>query len=491
MRSWIASFYVLHSLFSINQTAFAEGFKDKNLDSARQQYESGNFERALDVLSQTINSTRDANTRNRAFYYQGLSFFELGLYYSSYLSFRSALLNPDERFPEVLEKSIKNSVLIADRLDLVDRIGNVISKVKPEAIPRSVASTARFAVGVYYFNTSKNDLASRELKSVSPESPYYPKALYYLGILATKAKNYKDAGYHFEKVVSLTRGKSEFRNLEELGKLNLARTAYSAGDEEKSVELYAKFLSSSPYWLDVLLEASWPLLKMNDTAVSLGNLHTILSPFYKEDLVGEGYLLRATLLHRLCKYDEMRRDLASFFKIYNPIIKEMQKEESKLGSSQAYYTAYTSQKENLNRAFVNVLNRDQGIQKNLGIIAILNEERMNLSGISKNEQVRRMIAQVEEFKKSLAAETGKTIRNIHKRKLQELIDQREQANYLKVEVVTGEKELIESQKGLPAKRVVDIKTEVAQDYHFWPFNGEYWEDELGTYIYTTESSCVN
>ena len=26
---------------------------------------------------------------------------------------------------------------------------------------------------------------------------------------------------------------------------------------------------------------------------------------------------------------------------------------------------------------------------------------------------------------------------------------------------------------------------------YWPYDGEYWEDELGTYVYTTESSCVN
>lgn len=491
MRFWTVYFILLSFFFVAQSNSVAEAFKDKNLDLARQRYESGEFEKAIQVLSSTINSTRDANTRNRAFYYQGLSFFELGHYYSSYLSFRSALLNPDSRYPEVLEKSIKNAVLIADKLDLVDRIGQVISKIKPEMIPSSVRSSARFAVGVYYFNTGKTKLAVQELKSVSPDSPYYPKALFHLGILATKEKNYKNASYYFEKVVSLTRGKKEFYHLEELGKLNLARTAYSAGEIEKSVELYSKFLSSSPYWLDVLLEASWPLLKMNDTAVSLGNLHTILSPYYKEDLVGEGYLLRATLLHRLCKYDEMRRDLASFFQIYNPLIKEMQKEESRLGSGQAYFLAYTQKQGSLIQPFINIINRDPGVQKNLQILSALKEEKSQLAAMEKNEQVRRMNSQIDELSKNISLETGKTIRNIHKRKLKELVDQREQANYLKVEVVTGEKELIESQRGLPAKRIVDVSTEVAKGYHFWPFNGEYWEDELGTYIYTTESSCVN
>jgi len=476
--------------FLLTPLSFCENSKSSSLELGRRQYESGNYERALDLLAQAVSSTSDANIRNRALYYQGLSFFELGLYYSSYLSFRSVLLAPDERFREVYEKAIKNSVTIADRLDVSDRIGQVISKMDQKLIPNSVASHARYAVGLYRYNTGSHQEAEKELKSISPDSPFYPKALYYLGILATKKKNYKEASFYFEKVVSVTKGKKELYDLEELGRLNLARTAYSADDIERSVELYSKFLSSSPYWLDVLLEASWPLLKMNDTAVSLGNLHTITSPFYKEDLVGEAYLLRATLLHRLCKYDEMRRDLATFFKIYDPIIRSMEKEVGALGSSESFYRAYREGK-GLNRAFMSVLGRDQGIQKNIRILSVLEEERQSLARLPRNEQVQRMAAQVDELREALSRETGQTIKNIHKRKLNELLQQREQANYLKVEVVTGEKELIESQRGLPAKREVDIKTTVAEGYLFWPFNGEYWEDELGAYIYTTESACVN
>lgn len=472
------------------QLVHAENSKTNLLEQGRRSFESGNYDKAIEILSQTINSTSDANIRNRALYYQGLAFFEQGLFYSSYLSFRNVLMNPDERFREVYEKAIKNAVTIADRMDLVDKIGAVIAKMDDRFIPSSVSSHAQFSKGVYFFNNGKNVESDAALKSVSPQSSFYPKAQYYLGIIATKKKNYKDAAYYFEKVVSTTRGNKDLYALEELGKLNLARTAYSADDIEKSVELYSKFLSSSPYWIDVLLEASWPLMKMNDTTVSLGNLQTVMSPFYKEDLVGEAYLLRATILHRLCKFDEMRRDLSSFFKIYDPIIASMEKEAASLGSSDSFFRAYKDRK-GLNRAFMSVIGRDQGIQKNMKILESLNEEKARLAKISRNEQIQRMMGQVDGLRETLARETGQTIKNIHKRKLSELLQQREQANYLKVEVVTGEKELIESQAGLPPKRVTDVETTVSEGYHFWPFIGEYWEDELGTYIYTTESSCVN
>lgn len=487
-RSKLTYLWVFCFIWSLSLKG--ENSKTASLEQGRKNFEAGNFERALDLFSQTINSTNDANIRNRAFYYQGLTYFELGLYHSSYVSFRSVLQAPDERFREVYEKAIKNAVTIADRLDQVDKLGSVLSKMDSKLIPTSVASLARYSTGLYRFHTGKNIEAESDLKSVSADSPFYPKALYHLGILATKKKNYNEALFYFEKVVGATKGKKSWYELEELARLNLARTAYSADEIEKSVQLYSKFLSSSPYWLDILLEASWPLLKMGDTTVSLGNLHTVLSPYYKEDLVGEAYILRATLLHKLCKYEEMRRDLAAFFKIYDPIIRSMEKETASLGSAESYFRAYRDKK-GLNSAFIRVIDRDQGVQKNLKIMELLQEERVGLAKISRNEQTQRMISQLDGLKQELGNESGQVIRNIHKRKLSELLKQREQANYLKVEVVTGEKELIESQRGLPGKKEVDVTATVAPGYLFWPFNGEYWEDELGAYIYTTESSCVN
>jgi hypothetical protein len=32
--------------------------------------------------------------------------------------------------------------------------------------------------------------------------------------------------------------------------------------------------------------------------------------------------------------------------------------------------------------------------------------------------------------------------------------------------------------------------EVGQDLEYWPFQGEYWEDELGGYVYNLDSKCT-
>jgi hypothetical protein len=206
--------------------------------------------------------------------------------------------------------------------------------------------------------------------------------------------------------------------------------------------------------------------------------------------VGEAYILRSTILFSLCKYEEMRQTLTQFFTIYDPIVQAMQSETTRLGNPEVFYRGLTTGA-GMNRAFINYSMRDEGIKKQLKVIDMLREEKKELVKFGKNESLRRLTGVLDEAEKGIALEIGQILQKLHKRKLADLMQQREQANYLKVEIVTGEKELIETQKGLPPKRVVDVETSVAAAYHFWPYQGEFWEDELGAYVYTTESACVN
>ncbi len=479
------------ALIAVSSVALAERRTtplQSPFELAKAQYERGRYARSIELFGQAIASNEGASVRTQAYYYQGLAMLELGLYYSSFTAFQNVFQSGDTSNKAIYEKAIRNAVSVGDRLDMVDRLGKSLEALPSGVIPPSVNSHAHYAIGAHYFNSGDDKKAAANLKSVGPESPYHAKASFLLGVISTRSRSYSEAMTYFDRAVqSSGREKSALR---ELARLNLARSAYSAGQVEKSIELYSQFTSASPHWLTILLEASWPLLRVNDTTVSLGNLHTVLSPFYQEDLVGEGYVLRATILFSLCKYEEMRQTLAQFFAIYDPLLRSMQAESNSLGNDYAYYEAFSSGK-GLNKAFANTARRDEGVSKLTKVIELLRRERRELAAMGRGDGLSRMGKAVEEAIVSVQRELGKDLRKLHARKLKELVAQREQANYLKVEIVTGEKELIEGQKGLPAKRVVDVETSVGENYHFWPYIGEYWEDELGAYVYTTESSCVN
>lgn len=486
---------MMRTVFAILLLASGSTWAEKKgqqsaFELGKAQYERGRFARSLELFGQAIAQESSASQRNQAYYYQGMALFELGLYYAAYMSFRNVLLTADASNKNVYDKAIRNTVVITDKLNMVDRIGKALNDLPGGFISPSASGHANYAMGAHFFTVGNDREASSHLKSVNPESPFYSKALFLLGVIATRSKNYSEATANFSRAADAAGRDKDKSSIRELSRLNLARSAYSAGQVEKSIEYYSQFTSSSPHWITILLEASWPLLRVNDTTVSLGNLHTVMSPFYREDLVGEAYILRTTILYSLCKYEEMRRTLATFFEIYDPVLRAMQAESNQFGSDGSFYEAFAAGK-GLNRSFLNFAQRDEGIAKETKVLELLRKERRDLAGMGRGEQLTRLAKLVDEAIASKMREIGRDLRKLHERKLKELVAQREQANYLKVEIVTGEKELIETQKGLPPKRVVDVETSVGENYHFWPYSGEYWEDELGTYVYTTESSCVN
>lgn len=478
IHKWICFVLLASSIVHAKDTAF---------ENAKKAFDSGKYTRALELFSQLSAISSEGGTKSHAYYYQGLIFFELGYFYSSYLCFRNVLLSAQGQ-KELYEKSIKNAVIIADKLNIMEQLGKVLDKIPPILVVPSVAALNHYSVGVYHYSSSNLEEAQSHLKSVSPDSQFYPKALFYLGVMATKKKDYKEATAFFGKIMNLTKGNREQFPLQELSRLNLARVVYSAGDIERSVEVYSQFVSSSPHWLSVLLEASWPLMRVNDTTVSLGNLHSVTAPFYRDQLVGEAFILRATILYNLCKYEEMRQTLAQFFEVYDPIVRAMQSDATRMSGGDIFFKAFTTKK--LHPAFLAFLKRDDGINRDLKVIELLKAERRNLSKISRLKQLEWIKDKIDESERELSTEVGTILESLFRRKLTELLEQREQANYLKVEIVTGEKELIEGQKGLPPKRIVDVETSISEGYEFWPFHGEYWEDELGAYVYTTESACV-
>jgi hypothetical protein len=64
----------------------------------------------------------------------------------------------------------------------------------------------------------------------------------------------------------------------------------------------------------------------------------------------------------------------------------------------------------------------------------------------------------------------------------------ENAALIEVEINTKIRErLIEAK--VPSSIVVNYDAEVKKGYEFWPFEGEFWRDEVGSYAFATSSVC--
>ena len=66
---------------------------------------------------------------------------------------------------------------------------------------------------------------------------------------------------------------------------------------------------------------------------------------------------------------------------------------------------------------------------------------------------------------------------------------------IKFETTGKEKEFLEEQLQAGGRKAIvkqyRYSVAVADDQLYWPFQGEYWRDELGTYEYTLTKGCVD
>ena len=77
----------------------------------------------------------------------------------------------------------------------------------------------------------------------------------------------------------------------------------------------------------------------------------------------------------------------------------------------------------------------------------------------------------------------------------ELLDHFEQNGFLRIEMLSGRRETIKKDlagKGLFRNQVTEDKNRdyfVQNGYEYWPFQGEYWLDELGNYHFVGVQAC--
>ncbi len=100
---------------------------------------------------------------------------------------------------------------------------------------------------------------------------------------------------------------------------------------------------------------------------------------------------------------------------------------------------------------------------------------------------------IEYIKEQAFARAGDMAKKRLNRIVEELSDLRSKTDAIDIEVSTSEKtdaQLSLSGVELERKLQADAKKRTPDDEHiYWAFDGEYWRDELGYYLYSINSKC--
>ena len=369
--------------------------------------------------------------------------------------------------------------------------------------------------GKFFFDSGVMDKARLMLGEVSEEAEDYPEARYLEGVAVLGGVGNSDdalrkvAGDALrafqDAIIAAEEERGGNEEILQLGYLALARTFYQLGFYNISLYYYQKLPTESSRNAEAKLEQAWAYFLKNDYKKALGLFHMLGSPYYEKWFFPDLDLLEATVYLNLCKYDKSKLALAELddnFLSKQPMLKDylsemQQKEPAESWNALINYYEGEGEAKGLPKmfadavlddlAFFNTYKQIQALQverraltSNIGALGEFGEdvlaqvdERLSIKVADGGILVLQKLGEIDQQLEQLSLQSTAISFDIEKEEKDTLREQLENPEYARPQAAGGATLLV-----------------VADDWHPWPFEGEYWLDEVDNYRSTLRTECV-
>ncbi len=303
--------------------------------------------------------------------------------------------------------------------------------------------------------------------------------------------------------------RGEREDLEARCTASLARAHYQANNYEEAEEAYDDIQKSSFVWTDILFEQAWNAYAKGDFNRTLGKLVTYRSPSLKFVFNPEVEVLRAQTFLMLCLYDDVNKNVndfnATFAEVGNRMKNTLLANDKNLpaffnmGKNAFFSKLHTTNMFNraINRFvrgpyFASLVDQERATDREIKKIASYEIE------ITKDDMSRGFANFIEKVlkwrKKSISLLGGAFVKNSLVDQYQELLADFDKISYIKLDMLSKSKAKLLKAQTMSKDEDGVVKRGAsmipAKDYqYFFTFNGEFWADELGDYVFALDSEC--
>lgn len=488
------------------QVAFAQGGNPNvGFMEAQKAFRAGDYQVAARFFYLVVTSA-EGDVKASAEFGLAESLRKLGLTYSAaYFHSRIVVQGSRNNF---FRSSMEALSEINSRTPLgrASILGIAASKrIDPLTVPPAARGFYFFYRGLDAFERQNIQGAKAEFERVPSGNPYFARAQYYLGVILTVSKDLDGALGSFNRVLRNTNSE----NIQQLATINLGRIYFEMKDYRKAFSYYATIPRDSDIWLQSLFEGAWAFFHIQKHNNTFGNIHTIHSPFFINRFFPETYILNAITYLRLCRYSAVEKQLQKFQQRYRPIFADLNGMLKRFQNQPAGFyslvSAYRSQGRlrefNAATEVVDSISRSDAFKEALTVVRGLDKEKAQLDAYrTRWEEVGLMSALRDSFDQrrvSTLSGGGEELFSQGVQLFKYLKDLSDQTKLINLEILSGKTDELRSKFNADAPpadstqwgegmRPLNLK----QELEYWPFEGEYWEDELGGYVYNIDSKCA-
>lgn len=396
--------------------------------------------------------------------------------------------------------------------DLITQVGVKQFEVLPSNIlEKSNAPTIRYILAKKAFRAGKYDLALKYLErkiedwhSVKPFALLLEASTY-----AVSKREDKATGVFRECVEIADQQIKKENNKERLRQLKITRDYCVVGIPRAQFALtkfndaYSTYLDlpkSSYIWPEILFEEAWNSFYLKDYNRTLGKLVTYKAPVFNYTFNPEIEVLKALSYMELCLWEDSKKTVEDFYSNYENDNIGFKKFIDSLGKDyRQYYLLVkdrTAGKYRENKILSTALAQIGRDPAYLELYNSFNNGREEIERLKSLPNDNLKAALNENLRESLSLQRnliGSYIRGQLQLNAAQVVRSFEDMSYIKLEVLSKRKTELYDDVSLrdPNNRkrgdVAHLRRTDKQ--YFWTFNGEFWADELGDYVFSLKSEC--
>ncbi|MFN3199871.1 MAG: tetratricopeptide repeat protein [Bradymonadia bacterium] len=490
------------------------------LGAAKEAFEDGNYRKAAQLYDEFLQSQEDPAKPSARQAALGLadSLFRLGLYGNAAEIYQTLLGYGPET--DVFEPAFMGLRKATKEISYNPVTLESLTAHFVGGFDQKFQDAYNYFLGKFFFDYNRYEEARTYLPEVSEGSEDYAGAQYLQGLMivmeadeeAVEEDKYKTligASGNFEGAAraGLARGDERIAHLSYLA---LGRIAYTIGINDVAIYYYRKVPTTSTNYVDALYESAWSYFLKGDISRGMGLFHTLDGPDWESYFLPDTHLLEAAAFMNTCHFDYAYDAINRIEKKYLALSKPIQNYLAEYAEPEALYEAFVEGK----------VRRGVDLPRLVRLAVISNVEFYDryTTVISLRDEVAAIKAGYGDFGGDLAGRLLETVEGQAKEgrialgiKINQLLqaldgqmtDLEVQAAEIRIEIdelaATELAEDIESdyqgtedeqaaQDAVAAERAASVF--IGNQYLRWPFEGEYWADEVNSYRSELNDRCA-
>ncbi len=515
LQVWILVIAIIFSTGSFAPPAEAAQFgtfqQGLSYYKARRWYDAAKIFYSLSRL----NNSRQAHQSK---YYLSMSLYQLGLKQISAFPLIELIRNAK---PGVKKVALNRLVRIANelgdtallRLSLEKATAGNITEVAPALVYMGYVNIAEAKGDV------KGALDSAE-KGLF-QAPNDNELLYARGSLYLQTNQTDKALADFMKVYGDVGNRHVLDRDRGMAILAIARTYYQERKWLEAIQWYREIPKDHEFFRAAQKELAWAFFRSGRFRSALGPLQSLTTPYYENFYDPETLVLKSIIYLFICKYEEMSGAISTFEKTYGPAYGAI---SSWLDQDPLPQDAW-NEVENLFRNFstrrggkimyekrrkspkikvgavpafmIRSLLAEADINREIKYLNRLAREKQRLRRYSRDRNAVGLVTYGNKIlslrMNSVQNRIGQYVIDQLRSKLLEVADLQGQVDFLKYELLNDKKEFIRNKMTEAPESSFESGNSrdfyVQNGFYYYPFQGEYWRDEIGSYQYIGVNSC--